>query len=457
MKIYPTKHLKNQELHTQARNPVIYNILQNDTQDNFLLPLNSNSLNFNDKEIQNSYFETLYLEENERGLSTEFKQNLLYFYLFYTITSLIITSTVISFHSQDLMTIEELRFHILCIIFILVLAFLILLLVHKVSFGLFYNKFLFLALGICFNTYVIIAHHGTMFRVLDVEKSGFEMASIFYVCWFCYFFRLVTFDNHKFVLFLSTYSSLFFLIFQFSLSSSSITQKFSDYFSLTLILSLNSIESYKVSLRSMKIFYRTYQEDLKHRVEDATNRTSNAELISGSELVIEKCDKVIQEIQNAKRIIIFKDIRDRLRSTIQSLTSIKKYLGHLAVNDEVISISDTANIDDQDKQFLAQNFLNITKFVQEKHMNRHLTLKDLLSQKQRISLSMNALAHGAEILESIGNDWNLDIFKLELLLKDPLALIGKHFYYRWDIGDVLHVDREVFFRLCETIEIVRDR
>src|SRR5574343_1729891 len=158
MKIFPSKHLKNQELHTQARNPVIYNILQNDTQDNFLLPINSNSLNFNDKDIQNSYFETLYLEENERALSAEFKQNLLYFYLFYTITSLIITSTFISFHTQDLITIEELRFHILCITFILMFAFLILLLVHKTSLGLFYNKILYLVLGIFFNTYVMLSH-----------------------------------------------------------------------------------------------------------------------------------------------------------------------------------------------------------------------------------------------------------------------------------------------------------
>jgi hypothetical protein len=198
-----------------------------------------------------------------------------------------------------------------------------------------------------------------------------------------------------------------------------------------------------------------YKEELKNKVKDDVNRTSNAELISGSELVIEKCDKVILEIKNAKRIIFFNDIRERLRSAIKAIVSIKKYLGHLGVNDEVISISDTANIDDQDKQFLAQNFLSITRYVPEKHMSRHLTLKDLISQKQRISLSMSALETGAEVLQSIGFDWNLDIFKLSSELKDPLSLIGKHFFYRWDIGEVLNVDRQIFFGLCETIEIVR--
>ena len=338
---------------------------------------------------------------------------------------------------------------------LLALGYILLLLLLKSRFFLSLNREFFFIFGLIFNAYLIIAHQNILSVIFSVPKPQNIMPYTLYMVGFQYFFRLITFDNHLYIILLSSISSSFFLILQNSVSTSRIEEKFCEYLSLTLILSLNCIESYKVSTRSSQLFYRIYKENLENKFLDENKRESNTEFISSSELAIEKCEKVIQEMQNAKKIIIFKDIRDRFKSTIKDLIDIKKYLGHLGVNDEIISISDSANIDEEDKQFLAQNFLSITGFVKEYNKNRHLTLKDLLAKRERISLSMNALATGADTLDAIGNEWNLNIFELASRLKDPLALIAKHFYYKWDIGALLRVDREIFFRFFENIEIVK--
>lgn len=456
MKRNQSREDKKIELFTQARNPVMYTILKNDNLEQHTIPIDENTLQFNKKELNTHYFISLYLNESENSFSNEFKQNLIHFYVFFTLVLVIVVTTAGAYYSKNEISIQELRFHIMSSILMLTIGYLFLLLLIRKHFFFYHNRQLFLILGLVFCSYSALAHKNVLFKILKVPEPECVMPFSLYTASFIYFFRGVTFDCHHYTIILSSFSSIFFLIIQISVSGSIKGEKFSEYFSLTLILFLNCIESYKVSTRSLQLFYRNYQEKKNNSYLKEKNRKSSAELISSSELVIEKCDNVITEIQNAKKIIIFKDIRDRLRVAIKNLNSIKKYLGHLGVNDEIISISDSANIDEEDKQFLAENFLSITGLAKDYNKNRHLTLKDLLSKKERVSLSLNALASGADTLDSVGNDWNLNMFELVNRLKNPLGLIAKHFFYKWEIGALLRVDRDVFFRFFENVEIVKN-
>jgi hypothetical protein len=336
---------------------------------------------------------------------------------------------------------------------ILFASYMILVLLIKRRSLLYYSQEIFTIQGLFFVTYTILSHESIISKITYSEESSSIPSSLILSSFF-YFYRLLQFDSFRSVLILSIYTIFLFIILQVSLSSSNIQDKLIEYSFLLLFFTLNTIESYRINSRTALIFYRLYYEEIKNEQFETNNPLANAEFVSGSELIIEKCDQIITEIRHTKKIIMFKDVRDRLKLSIKILNSIRKYLGRSGINNEFINISETAKIDDQDKQFIVQNYLSITKFYPEKSYERNLTLKDLLKKKPRFSLSMRVLEDGSEVLDTVGINWNLDLFNVSEQFGGPVGIIGKHFYYKWSLCDLLLADREVFFRFFENIEIV---
>lgn len=450
------KHLKdppeNRDIYLQAKNSPIYWLLKNDTEELMSLPINTNSLQFRNKEINIKYFKELYVGKYNEELSKEFKQNLIVFYVYFTSTLLVIIGSIVSNHQIPA---KALKFHVVCCIFLLIYSYFILCLVVKTRYFLIRSREMFTSVNVFFITYTVLAHNNVLPSLLNCDDIDMHLPYSLITASFIYFFRIVTFDYYKYVVFTSAYASVLFLIAQTSLSSKPLNEKFVEYLFLTLFLALISIESYKVGVRAALIFFRLHYEDIKNKPMEFENRQSNEELKSGSELVIEKCDQIINEIKHTKKLIIFKDVRDRLKFSIKSLEHIKKYLGHSGMKDEFINISDSARIDDQDKQFLVQNFLESTQFIPVGQYTRNLTLKDLLMTKPRMSLSLRALQDSALALEKIGNDWNFNIFSLSEQAGGPVSIIAKHFFYKWDIQKILNTELDTFFRFFENIEIVK--
>ena len=443
---------ENRDIYLQARSSSIYWLLKNDTEELMSLPINTNSLQFRSKEINIKYFKELYIGKLDEELSMEFKQNLIMFYVYFTITLLFIIGIIAS---SNQIPAKALKFHVVCCILLLVYSYFVLWLVVKTRYFLIRSKEMFTSINVLFITYVVLAHNKVLPSLLKCEDIGMHLPFTLIIASFIYFFRSVTFDYYKYVVFTSVYASVLFLIVQTTLSSRPFAEKFGEYLFLSLFLALSSIESYKVGVRAALIFFRLHYEDIKNKPSEFENRQSNEELKSGSELVIEKCDQIINEMNHTKKLIIFKDVRDRLKFSIKSLENIKKYLGHSGIKDEFINISDSARIDDQDKQFLVQNFLESTQFVSEGQYTRNMTLKDLLMTQPRMSLSLRALQDSASALEKIGNDWNFDIFSLSKQAGGPVSIIAKHFFYKWDIAKILNTELNTFFRFFENIEIVK--
>lgn len=451
-----TKRLsrENRDLYAQGRSSSIFWLLENDSEDKLNLPINSNTLQFHDKVTNQKFQNALYLDECKSTISKEFKQNLITFFVYLTSTLIFIIVSVSSLYEKDRISSATLIFNLIFCSIILLFSYIFLISLLRNKIQVTRSGNLITYLGLVFCTFATLSHPRLLPSLLHTEHYTNPIPFSLIICSFFYFYRLVQFDNFKATIILSTYTSVLFLVLQVSIQSSDLQDKLIEYFFLVLFLTLNSIESYKVNSRTALIFYRLYYEDIKNEQFEQTNSLANAEFVSGSELLIEKCDNVINEIRHTKKLIMFKDVRDRLKFSIKTLSSIKKNLGRSGINNEFINISDTAKIDEQDKQFIAQNFLSITKFYPEKSYTRNLTLKDLLKKRPRFSLSMQVLQDGSELLDKIGSSWNLSMFELSEKFGGPVAIIGKHFFYKWGISDLLNSDREIFFRFFENLEIV---
>ena len=445
--------LVNQVIYAQAKHSSYYSILRHETQEFNSLPIDANTLMFKDKKIQGRYFQALYIDSTKNNLSNEFSYNLMVFYLYFTLTAIIIFSSLISLSYQSTYPQIFLIFHLAVIFFILTYAYLCLYLIHNSTYFLNRNRVLFLLLGVIWYAYLIIGNQNILFKIINSNQSDNKISYSIAMIGFIYYYRIILFDYHRYIVFIISFTLILNGILTFYLSPENTTEKTCEYLLTSLVLILQAIESYKVSMNSANIFYRLFTEEERNVIAEEDHKEANVEFISESEIAVEKCDKIIKEITNTKKIIIFKEVRDRLKSSIRSLRSIRKYLGR-GEGPAAISLNQKSQIDDEDKQFIVQNFLNITKFTPDRYLTRNLSLKDLLNRKERVSYSVNALVESYSQLESLGSDWNFDIFSLQKKIGRTVSIIGKHYYHKWEVNDVLNVSSDIFYRLFENIEIV---
>jgi hypothetical protein len=324
--------------------------------------------------------------------------------------------------------------------------------VLKKDYWLINNQFLMSIFACFWYFYLIISNQGVISRLFDDSNSGPKLHFSILMVGFIYFYRLVVFDSFIHILIPVSGTMILGIVLSMTLSQSSRADILNDYIQYTLILALHLIDSQKVSFRASQLFFRYYNEEVKNYNQEDENYGSNLELVSNTELVVEKCEKVIKEIEYTRKTIIYKDIKDRLKLTTTTLKEIKKYLGRYA-RSETINFAENSNIPMEDKEFITQNFLNINK-SHARSRDRHGTLRDYIERKLHFSFSQSMLIENVNILDTVGQNWNLDMLDFNSKLGHSISAIGKHLYHRWCIGDLLSITEEIAFRFFEHLEIV---
>ena len=167
---------------------------------------------------------------------------------------------------------------------------------------------------------------------------------------------------------------------------------------------MQAIESQSISFRTSQLYYRVYTEELNNidiEEDEELYQEHNIELISSSELIVEKCDRVIKEIQLTRKKIMFNDLKIRLKQAIFSLKIIRKFLGHQE-RSEVIKFNNNSNIDSQDKEFISQNFLAATQLMPARSKWRKKTFEDMIETNSSYSKTISN--ESLKILDSLGHD-----------------------------------------------------
>ena len=446
---------ENRGIYTEAKHSPFYTILRHETQEVFALPVNPNTMEFNDNTLNFRFFQTLYKDPLKQKPSTEFLHNLIIFYLYLTLSAAMLLISVIIFYNQSAISKDIFTFHVIFIISILIFAYVCLYLIHSYAYAFYKNRALFLLIGISWYSYLLLGNQNMLSTVLEMPSTTNKLPFSVAIVGFMYYYRLIVFDSYRHTMLMLVFVLLLNIILTMAVSHIDVTEKLCEYFMTSLILILQTIDSYKVSMNLANIFYRLNNEEERNQElnekDQHEDSASNLEFRSESELIVEKCDYVIKEIENTKKVIIFKEIRERLKKSIKTLTVIRKFLGR-SEGRETININYNSSIDEEDKEFIAQNFLNVSQ--PPRAPSRQMSLKDLLTRTGRFSLSRKSLVENFSELEKLGQDWNFDIFSLHEKVGSTASIIGKHFYHKWEVSDFLGVSTEIYYRLFENIELV---
>ena len=123
-----------------------------------------------------------------------------------------------------------------------------------------------------------------------------------------------------------------------------------------------------------------------------------------SELLIQSCNKIKKTVKDACTVIIFKDVKDSLKLVQVEIEQIKQRIGKAGYLKD-IKFEQKENIDPDDKEFISQNFIDIS-YVTPEMSNRHseLTFFEFKEKAENFPFSHYGIDKLESVLSQIGKN-----------------------------------------------------
>ena len=388
------------ELSSEAKHPSEYSMLKHESNELTLIPIDPNLLFFYDKASQLRYFKMLYINEATNSVSKEFANNILNFYIFITIYFLINLGVVILLYSNNTVSSNFFHFHLSSIIIILFLSYLILYCIYKFNKFIYKNRQFYILLGFIIYSYMIIGNSQVLSNICNDPQHTDLMPLSIGIIGFTYPYRRILFDSHRYIMFTIIPVLVLYLALNLIYSNHYIYSILGEFCVIGLFLVTQAIECHYVENRTIQLFYRMEKEiesftDI-NAINDITNSQTDAGLYPSS--MISKCEFIIKELKHISSRIIYKDIKDRLK-IVQ--TEAKNIIGGLMKFNSTIKFDlPSSDIDEQDRQFISQNYLNAST-----------TGIKLISSKNTLPMDIRRGSHAA-IPKSLLNEINDKMIKI---------------------------------------------
>ncbi|CAG9331046.1 CHK1_6 [Blepharisma stoltei] len=437
----------------QSNSPV-YSILQHEEREVSYLPVSPNLLNFADKALNQKYIQTLYTCKDEISKpSAEFKSNLLMFYLFLSIYIVILITTALLLHSEGNLSDIQLVFHLICLGGITLVSYIWLICIYKKQWFLMKNRVFFLMLGLAFLSYLIVGDHRVLSEITDSNHTSSRLPTSIGIVCFLVLMRLVLFECFYYLVILATYALILFLGLEVGYSRLSTYSTLSEFSLIALFFVLQILDSQKIDFRTRQLFWRKEKEEegIEHdlKVDENTNKP---DIKSETEILISSCDKIKQELKYAYHVIIFKDVKKRLKQTMGLIEKVKRRIAHGSFFDDV-KIETHMNIDEQDKAFIRENYMNVTiESTRDRNNERKVTMSDITEKETDFPFHSYGVAELESVLFSVGKNWNFDIWFVYNTTGHSIFIIAKYFFKKWNLIEAFNIPEDVCDKYFQTLE-----
>lgn len=150
-----------------------------------------------------------------------------------------------------------------------------------------------------------------------------------------------------------------------------------------------------------------------------SHKANQAYINTEVELMYQSCDKVIENIKAANSVIMFKDIKTKLKIAQNEINKIKRQIAHNTFMKDV-KFTQNFEIDQQDKEYLTQQFM-----VPYNIENLGSSFRILNQAKKQLKLDNFPYQH---MLSGAGNYWNFDVWFLYNSIHESACILGKYFF-----------------------------
>lgn len=442
-----------QELTSQARNPSEYITLKHDQNEVPNLPVDSNLLYLTEKKMRKKYFEILYIDEKTKLISKEFSYGLLTYYLYISLIMLFnLILSICLYYSSDISS-NFFMFQIILTSFFLLFGFTFLFVLNHSYKAILYNQPVFVVFNILIYLYLIVGSSQVFEGISSDSMSSHLIPTLAEIIGLTYAYRRLLFDSYRHLIFSIIPVLILFLILNLIYSSVSVYTTLTEFACFTLFGFLQIIEAHSVEHRTIQLFYRMEKEEFRSK--NIRNRSSELNVKSENNLtelesLENKCEFVIKEIKHAISVIIFREVKLRLKNAQAEVVKIKNKLGSLNFPAEINLAAE--DLDDEDKAFIAQNYFKNSLLTfsnggrQKVNGNRTVNIKSQFNK--------SALLIIEDYLCKLGSEWNINPFYIEEKTGKTFSVISSYIFKIAHLEDLLKIPEDLFSSFFESLERV---
>ncbi|OMJ67100.1 hypothetical protein SteCoe_35823 [Stentor coeruleus] len=446
---------EDQELSDQAKHPSEYSILKHDKNEIPFIPVDPNLLFFHDKTMQNRYFEILYISQTTNTISKEFRYNLLSFYIYLTGFMLIALGIVISLFEDQKISVNQLVFHLSSIFSILFYSYFLLFCILKSIRIVRINRVLYMLLGFLTYLYMIFGAIHVLSSFTGDTSTGYIPMTAG-IIGFTYSYRRILFDSYRHLVLTLIPILIIYLSINLIYSETLTYNTIGEFAAIALFVITQIIETHVVENRTIQLFYRMEREQdtfFDDEIHKPNVENENSYFHSVIELIINKCDFIIKEIKYAASIVIYKDVKTRLKNVQNEINVIRNKVSKL---DYIETFEITSqDIDEEDREFISQNYLNVSSLPNKSYP----ITKDINVEGQKTSFIFNSKLLIKEVVDHIskvGYEWNFNVFYLNEMTGRSISVFAVYLFKKLSIEDILYCSEQEFFNYFDSLEKVNN-
>lgn len=422
----------------------IYTIQNNEVKEPKTIPVNTNTLFF-PTSLNSKLNSHLYIDRNTaNSASNEFKSNLVYFYCYYTLSLITTLALIVMLRYSGSLSRIHFQVNLICILTLAIVSYCIVILVQR-PYGLLKAQKMFLIFSYLNYSYLIVADERVLCKITGEDYKSINQVylNLLFIS-LCPMLRFVFFDCF-FYIFISTLPAVCaFLAVHLALSPYSLYSSISEVAYVSIFLIIQVIESYRNDLRIKCFFWRQIKEvDTNKRLK---NSSEEKKFGSEIELIVDLCENVKTKLKDIRKIIMYKDIKQTIKSLILDIEKIKWKSVHY---NEAKVVFDSS-IDEQDKEYIKQTCLvqlsnNIEPII------RSFTDVDGFGSTQKPSKKL-FVSDIDNFLPAFGKDWNFDVHFIIDSVGHSIPIVAKFLFSKWTLNEIFKISDAVSFKYFETLE-----
>jgi hypothetical protein len=381
----------------------------------------------------------------------EFKSNLRYFSIFHFSILVISLAITVLQYALDNQTYSHFLFRISFLCLIAVISLLILLLMLSIPSIAVRSQGFFLGLSVLTVLYLTVCDERILSGLSKQPYNPSLQQTVWVIALYIVMMRNAVLNSFQHILFISIFSLSIALVLFMVFSSISIVNCLSEFCMLLGFTVLQLWETHDVDYRTRQLFWRKQmEEDFYDNIAfDDDNSESSLNINTEIELIIQSCDRIKQTIKAASAVIMFKDVKRRLKSAQVELERVKRRMAQGGFTN-IQKLEKNPGISENDKQFIIEHYTDVSNTI-----IRHTRMKE--GRMSVVQFWSNRVSEIEHLMVEVGTVWNFDIWFVHTTTGHSVSIMGQHLMQKWQLVSTLAIPRENSDNFFLTLERVIER
>jgi len=117
-----------------------------------------------------------------------------------------------------------------------------------------------------------------------------------------------------------------------------------------------------------------------------------------------------------------------------------------------VKLEQSLNIDEQDKVFIKENYMNVTAEMTRGSNDKKVTMSDITEKETAFPFHSYGVAELESVLFSVGKNWNFDIWFVYNTTGHSIFIVAKYLIQKWNLMENFAITEDVCDKYFQTVE-----